>query len=49
MSDALHASYHEAITQLEHGFIRCELPKEVSAPDSGRLPFQLLAGSQLLI
>ena len=48
MSDALHASYHEAITQLEHGFIRCELPNEVPAPDSGRLPFQLPASSSLL-
>ena len=49
MSDALHASYHEAITQLERGFIRCELPNEVTAQVSGRLPFQLPAGSSLLI
>ena len=48
MSDALHASYHEAITQLECGFTRCELPNEVPAPDSGRLPLQLPTSSQLL-
>ena len=48
MSDALQVSYHEAITQLEHGFIRCELPNEVPAPDSGRLPLQLPTSSQLL-
>ena len=48
MSDALQVSYHEAITQLEYGFTRCELPNEVSAPDSGRLPFQLPTSSSLL-
>ena len=48
MSDALHASYHEAITQLEHDFLRCELPNEATAPDSDRLPFQLPTSSQLL-
>ena len=32
---ALHASYHEAIAQLERGFIRCELPNEAPALDSG--------------
>ena len=37
MSDALHASYHEAITQLHPGFIRCELPIEAPAPDSCQL------------
>ena len=49
MSDALQVSYHEAITQLEHDFLRCELPNEVTAPDSDRLPFQLPASSSLLI
>ena len=48
MLDALHASYHEAITQLHPGFIRCELPNEALAPDSRQLSFQLLTGSQLL-
>ena len=48
MSDALQVSYHEAITQLECGFTHCELPNEVTAPVSGRLPFQLPASSSLL-
>ena len=34
MPGALHASYHEAITQLDLGFIRCELPIEARAPVS---------------
>ena len=49
MSDALQVSYHEAITQLECGFTRCELPNEVPALVSDRLPLQLPTSSQLLI
>ena len=49
MSEALHASYHEAITQVDRDFIGSELPIEAPAPDSCQLSFQLLSGSQLLI
>ena len=45
MSDALQVSYYEAITHLEHGFLRCELPNEVTALVSYRLPSQLPASS----